>query len=225
MSAYTVLNLDALTLFCDKVPHALVFFYDTNAADVYSIRRIMKPHFVLAKKLGYGCAQIDTKLFAPVCKKHDIRSSAGAVFFTNGKYTKHVEKIDSHVFEQASHKHNVMGELDSESPLPVYPMMKPDANDYPMLKPDAVDDPTSKYQFMKPDDTVQQSTPIYQKPNQVDDMSSEEFTQYRNHKALPKAPGQAAAPAPQAAAPQAAAPPKPQQSADIPVDNCGCVIL
>ncbi|KAJ2147024.1 hypothetical protein IW136_000325 [Coemansia sp. RSA 678] len=189
----------------------------------------MKPHFVLAKKLGYGCAQIDTKLFAPMCKKHNIRSSAGAVFFTNGKYTKHVEKIDSYVFAQASHKPGVMDELDCESPLPVYPMMKPDANDYPMLKPDAVDypmmkpdavdEPTSKYQFMKPDDTVQQNTPVYQKPNQVD-MSSEEFTQYRTHKALPQTPGQATAPAPQAAAPS-----KPQQSADIPVDNCGCVIL
>ncbi|KAJ2481442.1 hypothetical protein IWW56_001770 [Coemansia sp. RSA 2131] len=191
----------------------------------------MKPLFVLAKKLGYGCVQIDTKLFAPVCNKHNIRSSTGVVFFTNGKYTKHVEKIDGHVFfAQTSQKPNVMDELDCETPLPVYPMMKPDAvdyptlkpdaMDYPMLKPDAVDEPNPIYPSMKPDDTVQQnSVPIYQKPNQVE-MSSEEFTQYRHHKALPQAPGQATAPAP-----QAAAPPKPQQNADIPVDNCGCVIL
>ncbi|KAJ2355064.1 hypothetical protein GGF43_002903 [Coemansia sp. RSA 2618] len=199
-----------------------------SAADVQATRLHMKPLLKKAKELGYACAQVNTENFCPLFKKYDIKSTSGAVFFANGQYAKHVEKIDDSVFLPVSNKPDAMHSL------PVYPMMKPDAVDadsspgivgigYPMLKPD---EPSPAYATMKPDDVVQKhSAPTYQKPNQID-MSSDAFEQYRYHKALPQMPGgQANTQGVQSAATKPKPQPKPQQSADLPVNDCACIIL
>ncbi|KAJ2303288.1 hypothetical protein IWW55_003001 [Coemansia sp. RSA 2706] len=179
----------------------------------------IKPLLKTAKQLGYQCVQINRAQLTPLAKQHHIKSQSGIIVYHNGHYTSHVEKIDNSVFHtNETQKPDDVDGYQYEA-LPVYPPMKPDEpGPLYMQKPDEPD----MIQETHGGFGAHMAVPEHQKPNEVEDMNSDEFRRRIYYKALPPMPGQHNAGVSDTPQQQTQASNKP---AEPPVNQCACVIL